>query len=163
MRSSPTATATMERRPPLAARVLAMMYTKESQQIEHGMLLRQSRHGRLQLAQRLAVWGWHTLQPMSAVPSHRLHHHGPEPSTGSAYLGLFFLEAQCFFFSYFRGMHNTWHRATPCRGCDCSSRGLPLAEQSARRYWRSVEGGTVLILSRNLWTKVWLSILHKQN
>jgi len=27
---------------------------------------------------------------------------------------------------------------------DISGRGLPLAEQSARRYWRGVEGGTVL-------------------
>ena len=27
---------------------------------------------------------------------------------------------------------------------DVERRGLPLAEQSARRYWRGVEGGTVL-------------------
>src|SRR5262252_11036559 len=40
---------------------------------------------------------------------------------------------------------------------------LPLAEQSARRYWRSVEGGTVL--SHNLLSlqKIYVMVLHKQN
>jgi hypothetical protein len=35
-------------------------------------------------------------------------------------------------------------RVSRVAGYDAEGRGLPLAEQSARRYWRGVEGGTVL-------------------
>ena len=47
----------MERGYPLSGRVLAVRDAKESQQKERRMLLRQARHGRLQLAQRTAVGG----------------------------------------------------------------------------------------------------------
>ena len=57
MRRTPTATATLERRPSLSVWVLAMMHATESQQIEHRMLLRHARHRRRQLVRRLAVGG----------------------------------------------------------------------------------------------------------
>src|SRR5215510_1100070 len=39
---------------------------------------------------------------------------------------------------------------------------LPLAEQSARRYWRSVEGGTVLSYNSLSLQKIYVMILEKQ-
>jgi hypothetical protein len=57
---------------------------------------------------------------------------------------VFFIESIFFVFDYFRGVHYRWHGATPCRVIRRIKAGLPLAEQSAHRYWRGVEGGTVL-------------------
>src|SRR5262250_1599475 len=43
------------------------------------------------------------------------------------------------------------------------SGALPLAEQSACRYWRSVEGGTVLSHNSLSLQKIYVMVLEKQN
>jgi hypothetical protein len=58
--------------------------------------------------------------------------------------GLCFREIVYFIIDGFRGIKNGCHSALLVVGHDTQGRGLPLAEQSARWYWRGVEGGTVL-------------------
>ena len=82
--------------------------------------------------------------PVDAMPPHILHHCLPEPSTVWTYSGLCFREIVCFRVNDFRGVKNGCHSALLVVCYDTKGRGLPLAEQSARRYWRGVEGGTVL-------------------
>jgi hypothetical protein len=73
-----------------------------------------------------------------------LQHSEPERGLSFAYRGLLFIEGMFLVLNYFRGINDRWHSATPCRTIRHSKAGLPLAEQSAYKYWRSVEGGTVL-------------------
>jgi hypothetical protein len=62
------------------------------------------------------------------------------------YLGMFFRKGTFFVCNYFRIIHDTWHGAIPCHKMFSTNRELPLAEQSAPRYWRGVEEGTDLNL-----------------
>jgi hypothetical protein len=59
---------------------------------------------------------------------------------------VFFIESIFFVSDYFRGVNDHWHGATPYRRIQPIRAGLPLAEQSAHRYWRGVEGRTLLNL-----------------
>jgi hypothetical protein len=74
-----------------------------------------------------------------------------------------FIERVFFVFDYFRDVHDGWHDATPCRKTHRMRPGLSLAEQSARRYWRGVEGGTVLSHNSISLQKIYAMVLQKQN
>jgi hypothetical protein len=120
--------------------------TSKGLQIERRILPCPELHRRFKWVKRYVRRGRCTLQRVDSLPPDILYHRVPEPSMGCTCLRLLFIEVMFFVFAYFRGVNHRWHGATPCRRIRLIRAGLPLAEQSARRYWRGVEGGTVLNL-----------------
>src|SRR2546422_9445311 len=103
------------------------------------------------------------MSPVGSMPPHIRSHPVPEPILGGVGLGLFFSEVLFCIFNHFRGVNHRWHGATPLAGYEGERRGLSLAEPSVSRYWRGVEGGTVLNHNSLSLQKIYVMILQKQN
>jgi hypothetical protein len=84
------------------------------------------------------------MSPVDSLSLHIRSHRVPEPGRDGVCLGLLFIAIVFCIFNDFRGIKNGWRDPTPCRIIQHLRAGLPLAEQSAHRYWRGVEGRTVL-------------------